>query len=36
MDEEKLELGYTASLALLVVIVALILFFPHKPASKAH
>jgi len=27
---------YTASLALLVVIVALILIFPHKPASKAH
>jgi uncharacterized membrane-anchored protein len=27
---------YTASLALLVVIVALILMFPQKPASKAH
>lgn len=27
---------YTASLALLVVIVALILIFPQKPASKAH
>src|SRR6201997_5032976 len=27
---------YTASLALLVVIVALILVFPQKPASKAH
>ncbi|MFL6527973.1 MAG: hypothetical protein ACJ8I9_05330 [Chthoniobacterales bacterium] len=27
---------YTASLALLVVIVALILFVPQKPASKAH
>src|SRR5256886_2663858 len=27
---------YTASLALLVVIVALILIFEHKPASKAH
>jgi uncharacterized membrane-anchored protein len=27
---------YTASLALVVVIVALILIFPQKPASKAH
>jgi uncharacterized membrane-anchored protein len=27
---------YTASLALLAVIVALILIFPQKPASKAH
>ena len=27
---------YTASLALMVVIVALILIFPQKPASKAH
>src|SRR5438874_84634 len=27
---------YTASLGLLVVIAALILIFPHKPASKAH
>jgi uncharacterized membrane-anchored protein len=27
---------YSASLALLVVIVALILIFPQKPASKAH
>jgi uncharacterized membrane-anchored protein len=27
---------YTASLALLVVIIALILIFPQKPASKAH
>jgi uncharacterized membrane-anchored protein len=27
---------YTASLALLVVIITLILIFPHKPASKAH
>src|ERR1700724_2019433 len=27
---------YTASLALLVVIIGLILIFPHKPASKAH
>ena len=27
---------YTASLALLVLIVALTLFFPQKPASKAH
>src|ERR1044072_55575 len=27
---------YTASLALLIVIVALILIFPQKPASKAH
>jgi len=27
---------YTASLSLLVVIIALILIFPHKPASKAH
>jgi uncharacterized membrane-anchored protein len=27
---------YTASLALLVLIVALILFFPQRPASKAH
>jgi uncharacterized membrane-anchored protein len=27
---------YTASIALLVVIVALILIFPQKPASKAH
>ena len=27
---------YTASLALLVVIIALILIFRHKPASKAH
>ena len=27
---------YTASLALLVVIVALILIIPQKPASKAH
>src|SRR5437764_11391165 len=27
---------YTASLALLVVIVALVLIFPQKPASKAH
>lgn len=27
---------YTASIALLVVIVALILFFPQKPAQKAH
>jgi uncharacterized membrane-anchored protein len=27
---------YTASLALLVVIIALILIFQHKPASKAH
>ena len=27
---------YTASLALLVVIIALILIFPRKPASKAH
>jgi uncharacterized membrane-anchored protein len=27
---------YTASLALLVVIAALILIFPQKPASKAH
>jgi len=32
-----LELSrYTATLALLVVIVALILIFPQKPASKAH
>jgi len=32
-----LALGrYTASLALLVVIVALILIFPQKPASEAH
>ena len=27
---------YTASLALLVVIIALILIFPQKPASKSH
>jgi uncharacterized membrane-anchored protein len=27
---------YTASLVILVVIVALILIFPQKPASKAH
>jgi len=27
---------YTASLALLVVIVGLILIFPQKPAAKAH
>ena len=27
---------YTASLALLAVIVSLILIFPQKPASKAH
>jgi uncharacterized membrane-anchored protein len=27
---------YTASLALLLVIVVLILIFPQKPASKAH
>jgi uncharacterized membrane-anchored protein len=27
---------YTASFALLVVIVALVLLFPQKPASKAH
>jgi uncharacterized membrane-anchored protein len=27
---------YTASLVLVVVIVALILIFPQKPASKAH
>ena len=27
---------YTASLALLVVIIALVLIFPQKPASKAH
>ena len=27
---------YTASLALLVVIVALILIFPQRPAAKAH
>jgi uncharacterized membrane-anchored protein len=27
---------YTSSLALLVVIIALILIFRHKPASKAH
>ena len=27
---------YTASLALLMVIVALILVFPQKPASKTH
>ena len=27
---------YTASLALLLVIVALILIFPQKPAAKAH
>jgi uncharacterized membrane-anchored protein len=27
---------YTASLALLMVIIALILVFPQKPASKTH
>jgi uncharacterized membrane-anchored protein len=27
---------YTASLSLLIVIVALILIFPQRPASKAH
>src|SRR5436853_1041870 len=36
-DQGGLALSrYTASLALLVVIVALILIFPQKPASKAH
>jgi len=27
---------YTASIALVIIIIALILIFPHKPASKAH
>ena len=37
LEEGGLALSrYTASLALLVVIVALILIFPQKPASKAH
>jgi uncharacterized membrane-anchored protein len=36
-DQGGLALSrYTASVALLVVIVALILVFPQKPASKAH
>src|SRR5205823_9598186 len=37
LDKGGLALSrYSASLALLVVIVALILIFPQKPASKAH
>jgi uncharacterized membrane-anchored protein len=37
MTEGGLALSrYTASLVLLVVIVAMILIFPQKPASKAH
>ena len=41
LDKPRAEGGlalsrYTASLALLVVIVALILIFPQKPASRAH
>ena len=34
--QADLDAAYTASLALLVVIIALILIFPQKPASKAH